>query len=248
MKLEGKVAVVAGGGRNIGQGVSLLFAAEGAKVGIFDMDLGRGSETVAQVQEQGGAATALAGDVSKAGDVRAMVHRVVEEWGHIDILVNCAAISDRQGLLELPDELWQRVLDVTLTGSYLCSKYVAEQMVKQSTGGAIVNFASGSAFRGSTGRIAYDAAKGGVVSLTQSMAVQLAPHGIRVNCIAPGMTGSQVGGAIPPEKRPFRNLLGRITMPSDMAKVVLFLATEDSEHIIGQCICVDAGGSIMGGG
>jgi glucose 1-dehydrogenase len=244
-KLDGKVAVVAGGGRNIGEGVSLLLASEGAKVAIFDMDPGRGTRVVAEIKERGGEAVSIVGDVSKSADVQNMVKQAVKQWGHIDILANCAAISDRQTILDLPDETWQQVLDVTLTGTYLCCKYVAKQMVTQGRGGAIVNFTSGSAFRGSTGRISYDAAKGGVVALTQSAAVQLAPHKIRVNAIAPGMTGFQVGGAIPPDKRPYKNLLGRITMPADQAKVVLFLVSDDSEHIVGSTIHVDGGSHIM---
>lgn len=244
-KLDGKVAIVAGGGRNIGEGVSLLLASEGAKVAIFDMDPGRGIRVVAEIKERGGEAVSIVGDVSKSADVQNMVKQVVRQWGHIDVLANCAAISDRQGILDLPDETWQQILDVTLTGTYFCCKYVAKQMVAQGRGGAIVNFASGSAFRGSTGRISYDAAKGGVVALTQSAAVQLAPHKIRVNAIAPGMTGSQVGGAIPPDKRPYKNLLGRITMPADQAKVVLFLVSDESEHIVGSTINVDGGSHIM---
>ena len=245
MKLEGKVAVITGGGRNIGKAASLLLASEGARIAIFDMDPERGTQTESQVKERGGEAISIAGDVSRSADVQAMVKRAVGQWGKIDILVNCAAISDRQTILELPDEMWQQVFDVTLTGTFLCGKYVALQMVGQGQGGAIVNFTSGSAFRASPGRIAYDAAKAGVVSLTMNMAMQLAAHKIRVNCISPGMTGSQVGGAIPPDQRPFRNIQGRIGRPEDQAKVVLFLVSDDSEHILGETINVDGGGHVM---
>ena len=245
MKLDGKVAVVTGGGRNIGLGITQLFASEGARVGIFDMDPERGARAVSEVKESGGEAISVAGDVTSVDDVQAMVKRVVDQWGKIDILVNCAAISDRQPILDLPPETWRQVVDVTLTGTFLCCKYVAQQMAEQGHGGAIVNFSSGSAFHASPARIAYDAAKAGVVMLTQDMAVQLAPHNIRVNAIAPGMTGSQVGGAIPPDERPFRNLLGRITMPEHQAKVVLFLVSDEAEHIIGSTIHVDGGGRML---
>ena len=245
MKLSGKVAVITGGGRNIGLATSLLLASEGAKIAIFDMDPERGSKTVNEIKEQGGEAISIVGDVSRSSDVEDMVKRAVSEWGQIDILVNCAAISDRQPLLDLPEEMWDKVIDVTLKGTFLCGKYVAKQMVAQGGGGAIVNFSSGSAFHGGTQRIAYDAAKGAIVTLTKDMAVQLASHNIRVNAISPGSTGSQVGGSIAPEDRQVRNLLGKITMPEHQAKAVLFLVSDDSEHVIGQVMHVDGGTNAM---
>lgn len=245
MKLKGKVAIVVGGGRNVGEGVAHRFVKEGAKVCIFDADQSRAEGVVAALKAQGGEASYVLGNVTRPEDAKRLVQTTAQRYGQVDILVNCAAISDRKGLLDLEDDAWREVLDVTLSGSYYCMRHAAIQMVKQGHGGAIVNFSSGSAFRGSTRRIAYDAAKGGVVSMTQSAAVQLTQHGIRVNAIAPGMVGSQVGGAIPPEKRDAANLLGRITMPADMANVVLFLVSDEGEHIIGQCINVDAGASVM---
>ncbi len=245
MKLDGKVAIVVGGGRNVGEGVSHLFVKEGAKVCIFDMDQDRAESVTNALKAEGGDATYVLGDVTNPDDAQKVVQAAVDKWGRLDALVNCAAISDRASLFDLPDAEWRKVLDVTLSGSYYCLRYAGIQMAKQGNGGAIVNFASGSAFMGSTSRIAYDAAKGGIVSMTMSAAVQLAPHGVRVNAIAPGMVGSQVGGAQKPEDRNFKNLLGRMTMPADMAKVVLFLVSDDSAHIIGQTISVDAGGSVM---
>ena len=244
MKLDGKVAVIVGGGRNVGEGISHLFVKEGAKIAIFDQDEGRASTVVNDLKKEGGLAMYTLGDVTKPVEVKRMIDDAVQAYGHIDILCNCAAISDRQNLFDLADEEWERVLSVTLSGSYYCLRYAAIQMRKQGTGGAIVNFSSGSAFRGSALRISYDAAKGGIVAMTRSAAVQLTPYNIRVNAIAPGMVGSQVGGTIPPDQRNFHNLLGRMTMPSDMAKVVLFLVSDDSAHIIGQTINVDAGGSV----
>ncbi|MSQ28366.1 MAG: SDR family oxidoreductase [Dehalococcoidia bacterium] len=243
MKLDGKVAVVVGGGRNVGEGISHLFTKEGAKISIFDADEGRASSVTNALKKEGGQAMYTIGDVTKPADVSAMIDATVKAFGHVDILCNCAAISDRQNLFDLADEEWEKVLSVTLSGSYYCLRYAAIQMRKQGTGGAIVNFSSGSAFRGSALRISYDAAKGGIVAMTRSAAVQLTPYNIRVNAIAPGMVGSQVGGMIPPNERQFHNLLGKMTMPSDMAKVVLFLVSDDSGHIIGQTINVDAGGS-----
>jgi 3-oxoacyl-[acyl-carrier protein] reductase len=199
-----------------------------------------------EVKERGGEAMAVVGDVSSSRNVQAAVKQAIEAYGHIDILVNCAAISDRSLILEISEEEWRRVLDITLTGTFLCSQYVAKQMVAQGKGGTIVNIAAtGVAIKGSIQRIAYDTAKAGVMSLTHHMAVQLAPHRIRVNAVAPGPTGSQVGGAIPAEKRSFKNLHGRLGTPSDQAKAVLFLASDDSEHIYGQVLHVDGGISVI---
>jgi len=245
MRLKDKVAIIVGGGRNVGEGVAHRFVKEGAKISIFDADLGRAEAVSKAIKAAGGEAMYVIGDVTKPADAQRMVAETAAKFGQVDILVNCAAISDRKGLLELADEEWRQTLDVTLSGSYYCLRYAAIQMVKQGKGGAIVNFSSGSAFVGSNHRIAYDAAKGGVVSMTQSAAVQLSKHGIRVNAIAPGMVGSQVGGMTPPEKRPAGNLLGKLTMPEDMANVVLFLASDESRHVLGQCINVDAGASIQ---
>ena len=245
MKLEDKVAVVTGGGRNIGRTISLLFASEGARIAIYDADEGRAAAVVEEVAEAGGQATYVVGAVERAADVQAMVETVVGRFGKIDILANCAAISDRQPMLELPDEEWQRILDVTLSGTYFCCKYVAKQMVAQGHGGAIVNFSSGSALQGNTGRVAYDVAKGGIISLTKDLAAQLAPYDIRTNAIAPGMTGSQVGGRIPFEDRHPPNLVGRAGYAEEQASVALFLASDDAAHIWGQTISVDGGSSVI---
>ncbi len=245
-RLDDKIAVIVGGGRNIGRATSKLFASEGAKIAIFDMDEGRAGGVAEEVAEQGGECMFVTGEVQKVGDVRNMIARVVERYGRIDVLVNCAAISDRSPMLELDDDEYQRIIDVTMTGTYFTCKYVAEQMVKQGSGGAIVNFSSGSAFQGNTRRVAYDMAKGAIVTLTMDMAAQLAQYGIRTNCIAPGITGSQVGGQIAFEDRSTNNLVGgRAGYPEEQAGVALFLASDDSRHLYGQTLRNDGGGSII---
>ena len=185
-KLDGKVAVIVGGGRNIGRASSKLFASEGAKIAIFDMDAERAAAVTEEVSEQGGECMYVLGEVQKVADIKSMIAQVVERYGQIDILLNCAAISDRKPMLELDDEDYLKIIEVTMNGTYYTCKYVAEQMVKQGTGGAIVNFSSGSAFSGNKQRVAYDMAKGAIVTLTMDMAVQLAQYGIRTNAIAPG--------------------------------------------------------------
>ena len=245
-RLGGKVAVITGGGRNIGRATSKLFSSEGAKIAIFDLDQDRAAGVTAEVAELGGECMSVIGQVQKVNDVQDMISTVVERYGRIDILVNCAAISDRSPMLELSNDEYQRIVDVTMNGTYYTCKYVAEQMVKQGSGGAIVNFSSGSAFQGNTRRVAYDMAKGAIVSLTMDMAAQLAQYGIRTNCIAPGITGSQVGGQIAFEDRSTNNLVGgRAGYPEEQASVALFLASDDSRHLYGQTLRNDGGGSII---
>jgi glucose 1-dehydrogenase len=245
MRLEGKTAIVTGGGRNIGRAISKLFASEGAEVAIFDMDEGRAKGVVEEVVELGGSAIYTVGQVNRVNDVKSMIQKAVDTYGKVDILVNCAAISDRQPMLELADEEYHRIVDVTMNGTYYCCKYVSEQMVKQGHGGSIVNFSSGSAIQGSPFRVAYDMAKGAIITLTMDMAVQLAQHGIRTNAIAPGQSGSQVGGMIKMEDRHTANLVGRAALPEEQAATALFLASDDAAHIFGQTINVDGGSSVM---
>ncbi len=245
-RLDDKIAVIVGGGRNIGRATSKLFASEGAKIAIFDMDEDRAAGVTEEIAEQGSECMFVTGEVQKVGDVRNMIAKVVEHYGRIDVLVNCAAISDRSPMLELDDDEYQRIIDVTMTGTYFTCKYVAEQMVKQGSGGAVVNFSSGSAFQGNTRRVAYDMAKGAIVTLTMDMAAQLAQYGIRTNCIAPGITGSQVGGQIAFEDRSTNNLVGgRAGYPEEQASVALFLASDGSRHLYGQTLRNDGGGSVI---
>lgn len=245
MRLENKVALVVGGGRNIGRAISLRFASEGAKIAIFDMDKDRAESVAAEVAEAGGDAATFQGEVNNVADVKNAIAGVVERFGKIDVLTNCAAISDRQPMLQLDDAEYHKIIDVTQNGTYYTCKYVAEQMVKQGTGGSIVNFSSGSAIQGNAHRVAYDMAKGAIVTLTMDMAVQLAQYGIRTNCIAPGITGSQVGGMIKFEDRTASNLMGRPAYPDEQAATALFLASDEASHIIGQTISVDGGTSVM---
>ena len=143
-RLDNKVAVIVGGGRNIGRASSKLFASEGAKIAIFDMEESRAAAVTEEVAEQGGECMYVVGEVQKVDDVKNMIAKVVDHYGRIDILLNCAAISDRKPMLELDDEDYRKIIEVTQNGTYYTCKYVAEQMVKQGDGGAIVNFSSGS--------------------------------------------------------------------------------------------------------
>jgi NAD(P)-dependent dehydrogenase (short-subunit alcohol dehydrogenase family) len=245
MKLNDQVAIVTGAGRNIGEDTAKLLAREGAKVAVVDMDKGRGERVAAEITEAGGAAAAFVADVASEADIAALVKDVVARWGRIDILVNNAAVSDNKHILEITKEQWDKVIAVTLTGPFLMSQHVARQMVAQGGGGKIVNIGSTSGFFGRSRAIAYTAAKGGVANLTRSLAVQLAPYRIRVNGVVPNKIGSPVGKDEFDPTRPVVNLVGRPGAPMDLARVILFLVSDDSEFIAGEMLFVDGGVSAM---
>jgi NAD(P)-dependent dehydrogenase (short-subunit alcohol dehydrogenase family) len=245
MKLEGQVAIVTGAGRNIGEDTAKLMASEGAKVAVVDMDNARGNRVAAEIVRANGTAAAFVADVASEADVARLTRDVVATWGRIDILVNNAAISDNKHVLEITKDEWDKVLAVTLTGPFLMSQHVAKQMVAQGSGGRIVNIGSTSGFFGRSRAIAYTAAKGGVANLTRSLAVQLAPHRIRVNGVVPNKIGSPVGKDEFDPTRPVVNLVGRPGMPMDLARVILFLVSDESEFIVGEMLFVDGGVSAM---
>ena len=245
MKLKGQVAVITGAGRNIGEETAKLLAAEGAKVAVVDMDQGRGERVAGDIRKAGGDAMAFVANVANESEVATLVKDVVKLWGQIDILVNNAAISDNKHILDITKEEWDRVIAVTLTGPFLMGKYVAQQMVAQRRPGKIVNVGSTSGFYGRKRAIAYTTAKGGVANLTRSMAVQLAPHGIRVNGVVPNKIGSPVGKDEFDPTRPVVNLRGRVGLPRDLANAVLFLVSDDSDFVVGDLLFVDGGVAAM---
>ena len=245
MKLANQVAIVTGAGRNIGEEIARTFAAEGAKVAVVDMDKGRGEKVAADIAKAGGEAAAFVVNVAVEQEIAALVEAVVNKWGRIDILVNNAAISDNKSILDITRQEWDAVIAVTLTGPFLMSQHVARRMVAQGTGGRIVNVGSTSGFFGRSRAIAYSAAKGGVANLTRAMAVQLAPHNIRVNGVVPNKIGSPVGKDEFDPTRPVVNLRGRPGVPLDMARAVLFLVSEDSDFVAGTMLFVDGGVSAM---
>jgi len=242
MKLDGRVAIVTGAGRNIGEAVATMFAREGARVALGDVDRGRAAAAADRINaSHPGAALSLVCDVSVTGDVQGMVSAVVSHFGRIDVLVNNVAITDRKTVLDLDEEEWDRVLRVTLTSVFLCSKYAGKQMVRQGGGGSIINMASTSGHRGRSNATAYTAAKGGVLNLTRSLAIQLAPYRIRVNSLTPNRIGSPVGEDTVRESGSVRNLVGRNGVPLDVAKAALFLASDDAEFITAADLLVDGG-------
>ncbi len=242
MKLKGQVAVITGAGRNIGKAMAKLFASEGAKIAVAEMHQGRGQAVVDEITKAGGEAMVVLCDVSKTSDVQEMVKNVVAKFGGIDILVNNAALTDHANIFNSTEEEFDKVIAVSLKGPYLVTKYVAEQMRKQGRGGKVLNFGSTSGMVGRFDGIAYAAAKAGVINMTRAMAVQLAEHKIRVNCVVPNRSGSPVGyDDDVAGNRTFQNLAGRLGTADDQAKAALFLVSDDSEFIIGHALLVDGG-------
>src|ERR1700688_2639319 len=245
MKLTDQVAIVTGAGRNIGEEIAKLFAAEGAKVAIVDLDKTRGERVAGAIKAAGGDAPLFVADVSKGADVAALVKDVVARYGRIDILVNNVAISDNKHIFDITEEEWDRVLAVTLKSQFLMSKHVGQQMAAQGSGGRIVNIGSTSGFTGRSRALASSAAKGGVANRTRALAVQLAPHNIRVNAIVPNKIGSPVGKDEFDPSRPVPNMAKRPGEPAEAAKAVLFLVTDDSSFVWGANLFVDGGVSAM---
>jgi NAD(P)-dependent dehydrogenase (short-subunit alcohol dehydrogenase family) len=245
MKLQGQVAVVTGAGRNIGEDVAKLLSKNGASIAVVDLDRARAEKVTADIIAAGGKAKAFICDVSKESDIEATTKGVVDAFGRLDILVNNVAISDNKHMLDITTEEWNRTIAITLTAPFLMGKYAAKAMIAAGNGGRIVNVSSTSGYYGRGRAIAYTAAKGGVVNLTRSMAIQLAPHNIRVNSVVPNKIGSPVGKDDFDPTRPVKNLVGRPGVPIDLAQAILFLVSDDSSFIVGADLFVDGGCSTM---
>ena len=245
MKLADQVAIVTGAGRNIGEETAKLFAAEGAAVAVVDMDRGRADRVAGTIVAAGGKAKAYLCDVSQEGQIVDTVKTVSADWGRLDILINNVAISDNKHLFDITKEEWDRVFAVCLTAPMLFSKYAAKAMIAGGRGGKIVNVSSTSGHYGRGRAIAYTSAKAGVINLTRSLAIQLAPHNIRVNCVVPNKIGSPVGkDAFNPDRKVV-NLRNRPGEPIDLARAMLFLVSDDSDFIAGAELFVDGGCAAM---
>jgi NAD(P)-dependent dehydrogenase (short-subunit alcohol dehydrogenase family) len=245
MKLANQVAIVTGAGRNIGEDVSKLLARNGATIAVVDLDKARGEKVAADIVASGGKAQAFVCDVSSEDDIMKCVKDVSDAFGRIDILVNNAAISDNKNMFDITTAEWNKVLAITLTAPFLLTKYVAKAMIANGHGGKVVNVSSTSGYYGRDRATAYTAAKGGVVNLTKSQAIQLAPHKIRVNAVVPNKIGSPVGKDEFDPTRPVLNLVGRPGVPDDLANAVLFLVSDESSFIVGTELFVDGGCTTM---
>jgi 3-oxoacyl-[acyl-carrier protein] reductase len=242
------VALITGGGAGLGRACALTLGQRGARVAVHYMKSRDGAEAVASALKEAGAeAHAFQADLTDSGDVAELVAAVTAKFGAIDILVNNAGdLIERKPLLEMSDELFHAVMDVNLTSTFFMCRAVAAGMVARKRG-AIVNMSSLAAWNGGgPGAGAYSAAKGAILSLTKALAKELAPHGIRVNCVAPGLIGETAfhGRFTPPAA--FENaakgvLLGRAGTPEEVATVVAFLASADSSFLTGETIEINGG-------
>ena len=259
MRLEDKVALVTGGASGIGRASALVFAREGAKVVVSDLNVAGSGDTVQEIEAAGGSATAIAGDVSDTSDAKRMVESTVEAYGSIDIVLNSAGVISDTAILgdSVPDDrfertaaLYDRVVEINLRGTYLIC-WLAIQQMRENGGGSIINISSINGVVGApiglgSGFDPYVPSKGGVVQLTRNLAIQYGRENIRVNCICPGHVNTNLIRSItenPPirERLEERYPLGRFAEPEEVAHAALFLASDESSFVTGAPMLVDGG-------
>lgn len=249
--LQGKVALVTGGRRGIGRGICLAMAAEGADVAVNDVEGAEQAEAVAQeVRDSGVRAVVAMADVAQPDQVQEMVDRVVAELGGLDILVNNAGVESIVPFLEITPEEWERVTNINLRGEFLCAQAAVRHMINIGNGGAIVNIGSVQAGMVLPGRAHYAPSKRAVEALTANLAVELAEHNIRVNCINPGLIDTDMTSWVmkDPEILPIvleSIALKRAGAPDEIGQVAAFLASDKASYVTGQSLYVDGGFQIM---
>ncbi len=251
MRLEGKIAIVTGGGAGIGEAIALRLAEEGADVVIGDVDETAAQAVADQIEALGRRAAAVRTDVTKKQDIETLVERA-RQLGPIDILINNAGIEEITPLLEVPEAEWDRTLDTNLKGVFLCSQVVARAMIAEVRGGKMVNIGSIAGVMPPRKAPHYASSKGAVHTLTKQMALELAPHDITVNAVAPGVirNGLSTHHSLADPERAERIAqgipLGRVGSPRDISHAVLFLVSEEADYITGAVLPVD-GGFLLGG-
>lgn len=258
MKLRDKVAAIVGCSPSINAGIAMELASEGAKLVCVDIEPEFGKACAEAAKRDGGEAIAVQADVTNEAQVEAAVQRASDAFGGIDVLVNGAVIQIRRGLLDITAEQFRKQMDVILVGTYLFTKHVARMMIEQGRGGSIINIVSTEGHQGSVGNIGYGTAKGGLLNFTRAVAMELAPHGIRVNSLTPTATDPAEGEKRAAEwnlswtnpqagDRPGYTVgdqgvpLGRRPKPSDYGHAAVFLASDDSAMITGIDLRVDGG-------
>ena len=252
MRLENKIAVVTGGGMGIGRSGALAFAVEGAAVTVADVNMQAANQVVEEIRASGGRAVAVLADVSKSADAERIAQETVRAFGGIDFLLNNAGIQTYGTVTETDEDTWDRTLNINLKGMYLVAKYCIPEMLKRG-GGAIVNIASIQGLANAKRVAAYAAAKGGVIALTRTIGVDYARQNIRANCICPGgvitpMMYESMAMNYQPEqyeeeiRKSGQNYpVGRLGEADEIAKVAVFLCTDESTFMTGSTVVVDGG-------
>jgi len=246
MRLKDKVALVTGSSRGVGRAVVLGFAKEGAKVVVnYSSNEAAANEVVKAAQAMGTEAIAVKADVAKKSEVESLVSAAVEEFARLDVLVNNAGFTRPALLLKMTEEQWDAVVDIHMKGTFLCSQAAALHMKEQNSG-KIINVTSVAGIVGTVGQVNYSAAKGGIISMTKSIARELARYNICANVISLGIVETDMTEKIRTDEKlkdiyMNRILLKRFAQPDDIAPAFVFLASDESNYITGQLICVDGG-------
>jgi 3-oxoacyl-[acyl-carrier protein] reductase len=244
MEFKKKRVIITGGTKGLGKEIALSFAREGAWVGVnYSSDDKSASSAEAELKRLATKFMFLKADVSSGSGVRKMINNVLEEWEYVDILVNNAGVIRDKLLMFLDEKDWDRVLEVNLKGTYLCSRAIIKTMIAQRFG-RIINITSPSAITGRAGQTNYSASKGGIISFTKSLSKEMARLGITVNAVCPGIISTPMIENLDQETK--SNLLNMIPMgkfgkPEDVANMVLYLASEKAGYITGQILTVDGG-------
>ena len=246
--LKNKVAIVTGARRGMGRTHALKMAQEGVKVVVSDISEEDCQKVVEEIKKAGGKAMAVKCDVSKKKEVEGLVKKTVDKFGKVDILVNNAGICQFKPFLDLTEEEWDRTLNINLKGYFLCAQAAAKEMVKQKSG-VIINIASvamGQVGVGIPNIVHYCASKGGVVGMTEALAVELAPYNIRVNAISPGMIETPMIDPIKKDPKVAEAMLDRVPMKrvgksEEVSNLVLFLASDKSSYMTGSTVVIDGG-------
>lgn len=242
MRLAGKVALVTGATRGIGRAIALALAREGAAIVVNGRDAAAGHEVVAAIRGLGRRAVWCPADVGRVDQARALVRAAIDAFGRLDVLVNNAGLFERRPALELEEADWDRLLDVNLKGAFFCAQAAARAMRARGGGGVIVNVASDAAWSGGLNPCAhYAASKAGLVSVTRSLARELAPHGIRVNAVAPGLIATDMGGTAGATLPDLKIPLGREGTPEEVAACVVFLASDEASYVTGANLNLSGG-------